>query len=1079
MVKIESIQYSSNPNSHNLSANSDGYLSITVNETPVYITEPQSEQISRPDLMIDSLKIRPDTLFAFLTCTLKCWVKNIGQKQTPETTIVKFYKDGEYLGTATISTPITPCSTSVAMMTFFSWGPESTAINTETPTLLKAVVNESRTFMELEFDNNSKYKHTNLIRRYLQPDNQVKNWWWSDSSYIGNNIYNDTQYIYQYTSSNEPAIFLIKIENDGEAFDNIKVKANASTPPYQQEFPWIIHYFDSLVGGNNITDSISSSGWSTGSLGSNGYKVIRVEATPNDSIPTDANSKKIYITSYSRDTFKTDVVFMEAVRKNLQPDLLIKNMYTPYYVGGNVYDTTGAQSLTQKVWRDSAMHVIKIENDGQINDTIRLKGNCPCNDTWIITYYADTIGGNDITNSIVDSTYKTYVQIGQSSYIRIIVTPLIRQHNSMVECKVTATSCYNPRKKDVIKAITKIKNPRYIEDPVVADRATGPNQGRHLDRVVNTENLKRIHEGDEAIFYTSSEDNGDSWFEEAQGDGWFPCIGISHEGLPWIAYAKDGDLICKIRRPDSSYKEILIFDGNENLWAGPPSMALATMPIKEDVKDYAYITYPVYECSIPENPMPQPPENISHSYIYVTIFDTADKVTYLIDEAEAEVRVSHPCVAVTPADLIHIVWQKEDEIWYITNSEKITPENWEYVEWTEKYCLSQTELISEHPFVESYGDMVYVVWKEGEIGEIIQKQRDVWKPSEYENWSEPENISNSAEMNSDYPQMSTSEVIVWQEADAENNYKVYAKIYNDNICLTLDANDIRFVNCNALIIDPKEPEIEVYYCYTDEITENELYQVKFEKYLYDSDMPDEEIEYYEGKVGVETTSPYCELRSGYIDYGNYKIDYGNQLKYKLKYLNPYKKYMFQGILYQCTTGMIHQRLDVEDTLTSTDTICPAIPETINFFIRPNSYKENLASRIKIHKTQGAYSVLADFKLYEYETINDSGSGGSGQQSAGLEHLPIPTVLQMPKPNPFTNQTQIRFQIPVKTKIDLKIYNSVGRLVNTLISDEMNPGYYTMTWSSKDEQERTQPNGIYFIRLKTKDYDMTKKMVMVK
>jgi hypothetical protein len=119
------------------------------------------------------------------------------------------------------------------------------------------------------------------------------------------------------------------------------------------------------------------------------------------------------------------------------------------------------------------------------------------------------------------------------------------------------------------------------------------------------------------------------------------------------------------------------------------------------------------------------------------------------------------------------------------------------------------------------------------------------------------------------------------------------------------------------------------------------------------------------------------------------------------------------------------------------------------------------------------------KLYEYETINDSGSGGSGQQSAGLEHLPIPTVLQMPKPNPFTNQTQIRFQIPVKTKIDLKIYNSVGRLVNTLISDEMNPGYYTMTWSSKDEQERTQPNGIYFIRLKTKDYDMTKKMVMVR
>jgi flagellar hook assembly protein FlgD len=83
------------------------------------------------------------------------------------------------------------------------------------------------------------------------------------------------------------------------------------------------------------------------------------------------------------------------------------------------------------------------------------------------------------------------------------------------------------------------------------------------------------------------------------------------------------------------------------------------------------------------------------------------------------------------------------------------------------------------------------------------------------------------------------------------------------------------------------------------------------------------------------------------------------------------------------------------------------------------------------------------------------------------------------PNPFNNYTTIRFQIPTKTKVDLKVYNSTGRLVNTLVNSEMNPGYYTMSWNGKDDISRTQGNGIYFIRLKTKDYDMTKKMVLVK
>jgi flagellar hook assembly protein FlgD len=97
---------------------------------------------------------------------------------------------------------------------------------------------------------------------------------------------------------------------------------------------------------------------------------------------------------------------------------------------------------------------------------------------------------------------------------------------------------------------------------------------------------------------------------------------------------------------------------------------------------------------------------------------------------------------------------------------------------------------------------------------------------------------------------------------------------------------------------------------------------------------------------------------------------------------------------------------------------------------------------------------------------------------GISQIKYP-VLLTPKPNPFTNRTEIKFQIPTKTKVELKIYNSIGKAVNTLIAEEMEPGYYTITWNGKDQYQRTQSNDIYFIRLKTKDYAAIRKLILIR
>jgi len=767
---------------------------------------------------------------------------------------------------------------------------------------------------------------------------------------------------------------------------------------------------------------------------------------------------------------------------------------TSYYNAYNPYVITSGENLFL-AWYDDADPKIKFvkcqwSGNSYTQPTVEKEEYVACTYPYtapriinsdLVVYHSETgiyymlRRGNNWTTNLVSN-----FNIPNNTYPQSFIGPSSNYASANRALNTYWTNLYD-NKYCVISNKVDIPQKYYV----ACEMATGPNNGTHIMRVPNSKELYMVFQEQTKIYCSHSYDEGENWETEEIGEGLYPCIGLNYKGLPWIAYTHNGDLICKIKRLDGTYQETILFH-ESGLWAGQPSIALATMPIKEGVLDYAYLVYPVYDGDAPQDPIPGPPDNLSSSYIYITLFDTLKAHTHLLDvKIDPNIPLSHPCVAITPADLIHITWQQGDEIWYTTNTDSVTPDNWENVQWTEKYNLSNTsDFASEHPFVTSYGDIVSVVWKESDengIGEIIRKQRYVWEPSEYENWSEPVNLSNSPDMNSDYPQMTSGNVVVWQEQSPDGSYKVYANICDNILCLTPNANNVSYVHANALVIDPKAPEIQVYYCYTDEISDNELYEVKFDKYLFPEGISGDqnEVQYYDGKTGEEVVSPYCESRTGYIDYGDYKIDYGTNLDYLLKYLDPCKNYLFQAIVYQDTTGTIRQRLEVEDTLAATMRVNPEIPETVNIFISPNSYQEDLASALEIIKTRGAFAAIADFKIYEYEVINDSGTGGGGQQSAGTQNLPIPTVLQSPKPNPFNNHTMIKFQIPVKTKVDLKIYNSTGRLVSTLIADEMNPGYYTMSWNGKDDISRTQGNGIYFIRLKTKDYDATKKMVLVR
>ncbi len=99
-----------------------------------------------------------------------------------------------------------------------------------------------------------------------------------------------------------------------------------------------------------------------------------------------------------------------------------------------------------------------------------------------------------------------------------------------------------------------------------------------------------------------------------------------------------------------------------------------------------------------------------------------------------------------------------------------------------------------------------------------------------------------------------------------------------------------------------------------------------------------------------------------------------------------------------------------------------------------------------------------------------------------ESLTVDFVLNQNYPNPFNPSTTIEYTLPAIGKtfsVSLKIYNSLGQLVATLVEENQAAGTYSVIWDGKDMHGNQMPSGIYFYILQAGDIKITKKMMLLK
>lgn len=89
-------------------------------------------------------------------------------------------------------------------------------------------------------------------------------------------------------------------------------------------------------------------------------------------------------------------------------------------------------------------------------------------------------------------------------------------------------------------------------------------------------------------------------------------------------------------------------------------------------------------------------------------------------------------------------------------------------------------------------------------------------------------------------------------------------------------------------------------------------------------------------------------------------------------------------------------------------------------------------------------------------------------------IPVSYSLSQNYPNPFNPYTFIEYCIPEAGKVELKVYDILGREVSTLVNEFQNPGVYRQIFIAANLS-----SGVYFYKLKINNYTQAKSMVLLK
>jgi hypothetical protein len=154
---------------------------------------------------------------------------------------------------------------------------------------------------------------------------------------------------------------------------------------------------------------------------------------------------------------------------------------------------------------------------------------------------------------------------------------------------------------------------------------------------------------------------------------------------------------------------------------------------------------------------------------------------------------------------------------------------------------------------------------------------------------------------------------------------------------------------------------------------------------------------------------------------------------------------------------------------------PSIDDWYVHDVELGDFPANTSLYVGVRATSGGGGC--DFFIDSVRVYGTTSTGVCEPRPAPV--IPKSLVLAQNCPNPFRQLTRINYGVPKSMAVSIKVYNTVGQLVKTLVNGTHKPGFYQTSWDGLDMAGRKAGEGVYMMRLSTPSAILIRKLVLVK
>ncbi|MFH1007118.1 MAG: T9SS type A sorting domain-containing protein [Candidatus Latescibacterota bacterium] len=127
----------------------------------------------------------------------------------------------------------------------------------------------------------------------------------------------------------------------------------------------------------------------------------------------------------------------------------------------------------------------------------------------------------------------------------------------------------------------------------------------------------------------------------------------------------------------------------------------------------------------------------------------------------------------------------------------------------------------------------------------------------------------------------------------------------------------------------------------------------------------------------------------------------------------------------------------------------------------------------VGRSQSPTSLLCGGMGYILGGLNKDESPVVVNEETG-SNLPPEFLLYQNSPNPFNPITEIRYQLPKASDVEIVVYSLRGQEVRRLVDGRVEGGYCSVVWDAMDAA-----SGVYLVRMQAGDSVEVRKMVLIR